>query len=372
MTTKRSSPREIGLVIGSLSTGRYNNITDVPGVLVGHETLIKGRGKLVVGKGPVRTGVTAILPHEGNIFKERVLGSFFVLNGAGALLGSVEMEEMGTISTPIMITNTLSIGKVADATVTYMLGNNPDIGISEETVIPVVCECDDSFLNDIRGRHVREEHVLSAISKAKSGAIEQGNVGAGTGMATFDFKGGIGSSSRTTQGYTVGVLVCSNFGDREKMIIAGVPVGQILSDWPPKVKKREAPGSIAIIVATDAPLSNRQLRRLAKRAAIGLSRTGAISANGSGDIIISFSTANRIRYAPASAGSSAASKKEFKLKILSDYHLNPLFQAVIEATEEAILNALFKAETLEGRDGNVLYALPIEEVKQILRRYRRI
>ncbi|TSA49284.1 S58 family peptidase [archaeon] len=365
METKRPGPREIGLTIGSLPTGENNNITDVAGVLVGHATVVEGEGKLVPREGPIRTGVTAVLPHDGNIFKESVLGGTFVLNGVGGLYGSVQLNELGIIMTPIMITNTLSIGKVADATVAYVLENNPMIGISEETVIPIVCECDDSFLNDIRGLHVTEEHVFAAISNAKGGAIEEGNVGAGTGMATFDFKGGIGSSSRVTpEGYAVGVLVCSNFGDREEMVIDGVPVGRELRDWQPKPPEHNTPGSIVIVVATDAPLSNRQLNRLAKRAAIGLARTGTISSNGSGDIITSFSTANRIVY--------NSKEPEFTVRALSDCHINPLFQAAVEAAEEAVLNALFKAETMEGRDGNTLYALPLERTTEILRRYHRL
>lgn len=363
MVSNRPDPREIGINLGRLSCGDYNNITDVGEVTVGHTTLIEGQKGLDPGKGPIRTGVTAIIPHQGNLFRKRLAGDVFVLNGAGALYGSVELREMGTLIGPIAITNTLNVGKVADATVEFMIRNNPDLGLEEDTFLPLVCECDDSFLNDIRGRHVKRDHVLKAFSSSSEGQIELGNVGAGTGMATFDFKGGIGSSSRISEnGYTVGVLVCSNFGHRKNLTISGVPVGIELRDF--CLPKERNDGSIVIVAATDAPLSNRQLRRVAKRCALGLAKTGSTSTNGSGDVILAFSTAKKIEYRP--------NEPVFHRRELSDYEIDSIFQATVEATEESIIRALFHAETMEGRDGNKLYALPVEKVKDIMQRYGRL
>lgn len=360
MNEERKILRQLGITLGELPAGENNAITDIPGVLVGHTTLYCGEGTLVEGKGPVRTGVTVVHPHGGNMFQDRILASTYVQNGAGALYGGVQLDEIGVLTTPIAITNTLSIGTVADGLVRYTLGQNSKCGLQDETVIPLVCECDDSFLNDIRGLHVISAHVEEAIREAKSGPVAQGNVGAGTGMATFDFKGGIGSSSRvTSDNYTVGVLVCSNFGSRRHMRIGGIPLGHNFKDCPP-LPKAHREGSIVIVVGTNAPLCNRQLKRLGKRAMSGLARTGTISSHGSGDIVVTFCTAHQIPH--------DTEARVLNLSQVPDEHIDELFLATVEATEEAIANALFLAETMTGRDGNTLYELPIEETVALLRR----
>ncbi|HEY8347463.1 MAG TPA: P1 family peptidase [Symbiobacteriaceae bacterium] len=354
----RPTARERGLVTGILPPGPHNDICDVPGVLVGHATIVRGVGPLVPGEGPVRTGVTAILPHGGNLFAEKVPAGVFVLNGFGKSVGIPQIQELGTIETPILLTNTLSTFRAADALVSWMIEQNPDIGINTGTVNPVVGECNDGFLNDIQGRHVTEEHVRAALESAGPGPVRQGAVGAGTGMVCFGFKGGIGSASRVVGPYTLGALVLANFGRREQLLIAGVPVGQRLLDYPgkPEPAQDEAPaGSVMVVLATDAPLDARQLTRLCKRGALGLARTGASAANGSGDFVIGFSTAYRIPHG--------------KVEILTPPRLadgapelDQLFVAAVEAVEEAVLNALFTAVTVTGRDGRVVPALPVDQV----------
>ncbi|MFS8531886.1 P1 family peptidase [Sphaerobacter thermophilus] len=363
----RPRAREAGVVLGTLPPGPENTITDVAGVRVGHVTLIEGDGPLVPGQGPVRTGVTVILPHEGNVFREKVPAGIFVLNGFGKCLGQEQIDELGVIESPIALTGTMNVGVVADGLVEHAIRTNPDIGITTSTVNPVVGECSDAYLNDMQGRHVRQEHVLEAIAAASSGPVAEGCVGAGTGMSLFGFKGGIGTASRRLPerlgGYTVGALVLGNFGRRDQLTIAGVPVGRELAGWRPDAAP-EPPesGSVMVILATDAPMLDRALRRLARRAALGLARTGSIAGHGSGDYIIAFSNAVRIPHEP--------SERVLTLPhIVEDGALiDGLFQAAVEATEEAVINALFAATTMTGRDGHVRYALPLDETLAILRR----
>lgn len=360
----RPRAREAGLRFGSGQTGPRNSISDVPGVMVGHCTISRGSGALEEGKGPVRTGVTAILPHGGNIFSRPVKGAYFDLNGCGGLMGALQIREFGVIDTPIMLTNTMSMGAVADATVRYVLRQNPQAALAEDAVIPIVSECDDSHLNDARGLHVCEAHVLEAIDHA-SQDVREGAVGAGTGMSCYDFKGGIGSSSRLVEGpggtYALGVLVLSNHGSREELLIHGLPVGSMLDAPNPK---RVEQGSIVTVIATDAPVDARQLGRLAKRSSLGLGLTGSCSHNGSGDISVAFSTANI---------HDRSVKSELVTDILlSDRDMDGLFRATVDCTSEAIINSLFKAETTVGRDNHVVPALPIDETLDMLRRHGRL
>jgi D-aminopeptidase len=365
----RYRARDLGISLGRFKPGRYNAITDVEGVLVGHSTVLRGAGALKAGRGPVRTGVTAILPNAGNIFNERVVGGGFVLNGAGEVSGLTQVMEWGVMETPIFLTNTLSVGAVSDAAVKYMVERYPGIGDEHDVIIPLVGECDDSWLNDIAGRHVRESHVYEAIQTASDGPVPEGNVGGGTGMICCDFKGGIGTASRklppSLGGYTLGVLVMSNFGKRHNLRIGGLPVGEMLEERYLHMPRRVTSyGSIIAVVATDAPLLTHQLNRLAKRAALGVGRVGSYAAHGSGEIILAFSTANKI---PRRTG-----KMVYRLKILLDTRMDPLYEAVIEATEEAILNALCMARDMEGVNGNFSPALPIDEVKSWLERFRSV
>ena len=366
MNDSRPRVRDVGIELGDYKPGRYNAITDVEGVSVGHETLIAGEGALIPGKGPVRTGVTAVIPHGGNVFREKLRASAFVINGYGKSVGIPQLIELGTLETPILLTNTLNVGLVMDALIDYMLDRNPDIGVTTTSVNPVVCECNDSFLNDIRGRHVKKHHALKALSEAHGGIVEEGAVGAGTGMSAFEFKGGIGTSSRTLKseggGYTVGVLVLSNFGRREDLRIDGVPVGKELRSY--GLRGGGGKGSIIIIMATDAPLNSRQLFRLAKRGAHGIARTGSYSSHSSGDFVIAFSTKNKVPH--------YYEKGSLEEEILLDEALDPIFKAAVEATEEAILNSLFKAETMVGRDNHVRVAIPVDEVVKIMRKYNRL
>lgn len=349
---------------GSGVIGPRNSVTDVPGVRVGHCTIRRGSGALVEGEGPVRTGVTAVLPHGSNLYAKPVKGAYFDLNGCGGLIGALQIGEFGIIDTPIMLTNTMSMGAVADATVRYVLKDNPQAGLSEDAVIPIVTECDDSHLNDARGLHVSERHVLEAIESA-SEDVDEGAIGAGTGMSCYDFKGGIGTASRQVEApggtYTVGVLVMSNHGSREELLIEGVPVGAMLDSPNPK---RVEQGSIVTVVATDAPVDSRQLGRLAKRSCLGLGLTGSCSHNGSGDIVVAFSTAN--------IHDRSVKDSLHTDTLLADRDMNGLFRATVDSTQEAIINSLFKAETTDGRDGHVVPALPIEDTLAILKKYGRL
>ncbi len=345
--------RDYGIAIGVLPTGQWNAITDVPGVTVGQKTLIRGDD--------VRTGVTAILPHPGNIFRQKVPAAVYVGNGFGKLAGTTQVEELGNIETPIVLTNTLAVPTAADALIdyTFSFADNDDV----RSVNPVVGETNDGYLNDIRGRHVTKRDVLDAIASASGGAVAQGNVGAGTGTMTFGFKGGIGTSSRTLpeslDGYTVGVLAQTNFGGA--LSIDGVPVGKLLHKHYLSDELNDSPdGSCMIVVATDAPLDARNLERLAKRAMLGLARTGGIASNGSGDYVIAFSANESVRV-PYESDSPVR-----ETTVLRNDAMSPLFMAAIEATEEAILNSLFQAATMTGRDGHQGAALPLDEVLGIM------
>jgi D-aminopeptidase len=393
--TSRPRARDLGVVVGILPAGKNNAITDVAGVRVGHATLIRGDN--------VRTGVTAILPHSGNLFQEKVPAAIYVGNGFGKLMGSTQVNELGEIETPILLTNTLNVPRVADALIEWMLQlpGNEEV----RSINPVVAETNDGYLNDIRGRHVGRDEVFAAIKSAKEGTVEEGSVGAGTGTVAFGWKGGVGAASRvipqslspgsaapgsaapSSRGYTVGVLVQSNYGG--VLTINGAPVGRELGRYYLKEQisaaggseRRSrsgltagaslatasgadllgdaADGSIIMVVATDAPLDARNLKRLAARAMLGLARTGSPSTNGSGDYVIAFSSANRIRAGESLRGAQT----------LGNDAMSPLFQAVVEATEEAIYNSLFKATTVTGRDGHRVDALPIEKTVEILRKY---
>lgn len=356
--------RDMGISIGRMSPGPHNAITDVPDVSVGHVTLIDGEGPLVPGKGPVRTGVTAVLPHRGNLFKEKVRAAIHVINGFGKACGLAQVAELGVLETPLVLTNTLSVGTAWDSLCEYMLRQNPDIGVTTGTVNPVVLECNDGFLNDIRGRHVRQHHVLTALAEASSGPVPEGNVGAGTGMSCLGFKGGIGTSSRRLtgelEGNYVGVLVLSNFGQGEDLTIMGVPVGMEL--FREKAAASAPPGSIVVVLATDAPLSDRQLGRVARRCQGGLARVGSVFSNGSGDFVVAFSNAERVGH--------RGSPRESALALRDDSaEMAGIFRAAQEATEEAVVNVLFASDTMVGRDGNIRQGLPLSETREILRRY---
>jgi D-aminopeptidase len=369
----RPRARDIGLRVGVLPAGRLDAITDVEGVRVGHATLIKGED--------VRTGVTAVVPHAGNLFREKVPAAVFVGNGFGKLAGSTQVNELGEIETPILLTNTLNVPRVADALMDWMLAQpgNEDV----RSVNPLVAETNDGQLNDIRGRHVGRDEVFAALKGAKGGEVEEGSVGAGTGTVAFGFKGGIGTASRVVPqklgGYTVGVLVQTNFGG--VLTMNGAPVGRELGryylkeDLEPAQKGGQkggrpelsldadrADGSCIVVVATDAPLDARNLRRLAARAMLGLARTGSPSTNGSGDYVIAFSTAASVR---VRHGETAPRRVE----LLPNDAMSPLFLACVEATEEAVYNSLLRATTVKGRAGTRVEALPIEKTVEILKRY---
>lgn len=366
--------RDLGIRIGVLPTGPNNSITDVPGVRVGHTTLIEGEGALVPGAGPVRTGVTAILPHPGDLFLEKVTGAVVRINGFGEVTNTEQIREMGVIEGPIMITNTLNVPRVADAVIDWMLDTHAEMGTKTYGISPVVAETWDGNLNDIRGRHVHKEHVMHAIESASDGVVEEGAVGGGTGMICYEFKGGIGSSSRRLDGdnggYTVGVLVQSNFGLRPQLMIDGVPVGRELVGYEQRIK-RESDGSIIVVVGTDAPMSHRQLNRMGMRAALGLARTGSHGGNTSGDFAIVFSNTRRRPHASGEGKSPRPTTLRLEQVVEDTALINLLFSAVVEATEEAILNSLFKATTMTGRDDRTVYALPVKETLEIMRRYGR-
>ncbi|MEM2006661.1 MAG: P1 family peptidase [Sulfolobales archaeon] len=343
-----------------LKPGPRNSIVDVEGVRVGHETLIEGKGSLIPGRGPVRTGVTVLIPHDGNLYKEKVVAAAHVINGFTKAVGLIQVEELGVIETPIALTNTLNVGLVADGLIEYSIRSNPEIGVIAPTVNPVVLECNDGYLNDIQGRHVKQHHVLEAVKNASRDLIE-GAVGAGTGTVAFGFKGGIGASSRvvtTSLGtYVLGVLVQTNFGRMEDLTIGGVPVGKYLRGSGPA----RFPGSVNIIVATDAPLTYRQLKRIAKRVQSGLARVGGYVYHGSGEVVVAFTTAHRIKH---------GIKEVVDLRSLPDEELNEFFRGVIEATEEAVLNSMFNSITMDGRDHHVVHQIPVEKVVELVGNYR--
>ncbi|MEY4630071.1 MAG: Peptidase [Pseudomonadota bacterium] len=360
---KKSRLRDFGVRIGGFDTGPFNAVTDVAGVRVGHVTLERGDGRLVVGEGPVRTGVTAIIPAAGDLWNGKLAAGSFVLNGTGEATGLMWVQESGILENPILFTNTLSVSTAHVGLLEWMMERYPQLGISDDTPTPMVLECDDSTLNDSRGMHVKPGHVWEALALAESaagaGPVPEGCVGAGTGMMTYDFKGGIGTSSRRLPadkgGYTVGVILNSNHGRRHNLRIDGHSVGRLIPDlMPTKIQE----GSITVVVATDAPCDSRQLSRLAKRAMLGVGRTGGIAYHGSGDVAVAFSTANRIPHYP--------DKAEFTLRSISDFWMNDLFEAAADCAEEAVLNSMLAAKTVVGRDGNTAHALPHERLEAIL------
>ena len=334
--------REHGFVVGRMQPGPLNLITDVSGVRVGHVT---------ISDKAIQTGVTAVLPHDGNLFREKLVAAAHVINGFGKSMGLIQIHEMGTLETPVILTNTLSIGTAADTLIRYMLKVDPDIGRTTGTVNPVICECNDGYLNDIRGMHVTGDHVRQAIANA--GAVfDQGSVGAGTGMCAYGLKGGIGSASRVlpldSEQYLLGALVLANMGKKMDLTVCGRHLGPRLGPEPGKAAEPVPDGSIIIILATDLPLCERQLGRLARRAQTGLARTGSTIDSGSGDIVLAFSTATRIQH--------YESRAFLALPRLNDAHLNPVFQAVAECTEEAILNSMLLSATTTGLDGRTVYS----------------
>ncbi len=362
--TPRPRLRDWGFVVGSLTPGPRNALTDVHPVRVGHTTLIRGQGPLRIGHGPVRTGVTVILPHPGNLFQEKVPAAVHTINGFGKACGFEEIRELGHLESPIALTNTLNVWRVADALVTDALHMSPEIGVRTSSVNVVVGECNDGYLNDLQGRHVDAEAVAAALEQARTmppGApVAEGCVGAGTGTSCFGWKGGIGTASRMLPrdqgGWTLGALVQTNFGRPEQLVFAGMAIGRDLR--PPPSSGRPGPGSVMVVLATDAPLDARQLRRLCVRAQAGLARTGSLFDPGSGDFVIAFSTAQRLPHRPESLTGPAT------LLVDEPRAMRHLFQAVVEAVEEAVLNALCTAVTMDGRDGHVCHALPIAQIRQ--------
>lgn len=383
----RTRARDLGIRIGHLDPGPHNAITDVPGVRVGQVTLIQGTGPLVVGQGPVRTGVTIVVPRPGDVGAEPCFAGYHVLNGNGEMTGLPWLDEVGLLTTPLAITNTHSVGVVRDALIAYSVRQGY---LAQEAAwsLPVVAETYDGFLNDINGFHVKPEHVFAALDHAVSGPVAEGGVGGGTGMIAHGFKGGIGTSSRLVsyptavpppgahrdaraggEGVTctVGVLVQANYGSRARFTVDGVPAGR---EMPPDVVPMpgvpETAGSIIVVVATDAPLLPGQCRRLAQRATIGVGRMGGLGENSSGDIFLAFATGNR------GLGEGRADWQPKAVQMLPNGALSPLFAAVADATEEAILNALCMAETMTGRDGHVAHALPLDRLQEVMRRYGRL
>lgn len=401
----RPRARDLGITLGQLQPGPLNAITDVGGVLVGHCTIVQGDGGLVPGDGPVRTGVTAVVPHGANTFTEKVTAAVHVINGFGKAAGFIQVEECGVLETPILLTNTLSVGRVADALVDYMLQGNPAIGRTTGTVNPVVAECNDGYLNDIRGRHVKPEHVFAALRDAKGGRVTEGAVGAGTGMTAFGWKGGIGTSSRLVPvggqaDYVLGALVLTNFGVAEDLNVGGWPVGRFLPDPEAPANPGDTDhgdGSVVIIIATDAPLDARQLRRIAARAVVGIVRCGSRLSHGSGDYVIAFSTANRFPHTLQADGVRAALEASGQVALAGSpveavrregmglkVKLRPiathlwaddsvvmahLLRAAGEVTEEAVLNSLLQATAVVGRDGHLRRALPVERLRQLIERF---
>jgi D-aminopeptidase len=353
--------RQIGIPFPG-APGLLNAITDVPGVIVGHETLVKGSGKLKIGTGPVRTGVTAIFPCGGEM--RSVFAAWYSLNGCGEITGATWLEESGYLQSPILLTNTFSVGDVATAVHTWGIER-----FKRPIWPPLVTETYDGFLNDIQGLHIKQKHVWAALDKAASGAVAEGNVGGGTGMICHGFKGGIGTASRQLEtvegGFTVGVLVQANHGSRKNLTIAGVPMGEALRDWHdrPPAEKDEKQSSIIVVVATNTPLLPHQLKRLARRVPIGIGLVGGRGEHYSGDIFLAFSTA---RFGMQNE------RGIFSLQMLANEKMDPLFNATVQATEEAIVNALVAADTMEGINGYTVPALPLEQVGVILRSHNRL
>jgi L-aminopeptidase/D-esterase-like protein len=349
--------------------GALNAITDVAGVEVGYSTLISGEGKLEVGKGPVRTGVTAVLPRGKNAVEDPVFAGYFSLNGNGEMTGTAWIEESGFLEGPIMITNTHSVGVVRDATIAWRIAHGGPDAAGFAWSLPVVAETWDGYLNDANGFHVKAEHVAHALDLAAGGQIAEGSVGGGTGMISYEFKGGMGTASRivamkkagpSVPTYTVGALVQANCGRRQQLTIAGVPVGK---EIPENAMFSKEAGSIIIVIATDAPLLPHQLKRLARRASMGLARTGSVSGNGSGDLFLAFSTAN--------SGAADSSEPARTLQAMPNERMDALFTATVQVTEEAIVNALVANQDMTGRDGHRADALPHDRVRELMKKYNR-
>ena len=357
VSAQEKRPRALGIHIGVLKPGPLNAITDVPDLKIGHETVVSGQD--------IRTGVTAIIPHSGNLFQEKVPAAIYIGNGFGKLAGYSQVKELGNLETPIVLTNTLSVPAASEALIRYTLAQAGNENL--RSVNPVVGETNDGYLNDIRGMHVSVDHVQQAMKNAKSGPVAEGNVGAGTGTICFGFKGGIGTASRVlpeqSGAFVLGVLVQTNFGG--VLSVDGVPIGEELGVIPENLKYT-ADGSCMMVVATNAPLDARNLERLAKRCMLGLARTGGIASNGSGDYVIAFSTATANRIAATSDALENSSSQ------LRNEAMTPLFQAAIEATEEAIINSLFAAESTTGFQGHKIEALPKTEVLKIMKNYNRL
>jgi D-aminopeptidase len=361
--------RDLGLPFEG-SPGPVNAITDVSGVTVGFTTLVSGEGKLVVGQGPIRTGVTAILPRGKDSMNNPVFAGWFSQNGNGEMTGTTWVEESGFLEGPVMITNTHSVGVVRDSVIQWRVAHGQPDPTEYWWSLPVVAETWDGWLNDINGFHVKPEHVFHAIDTAASGAVAEGNVGGGTGMICNEFKGGTGTSSRKLDmkagGYTVGVLVQCNYGRRPNLRVAGVPVGLEIPDHPAYASASFGAaerGSIIVVVATDAPLVAHQLKRLARRVSLGLGRDGSVSGNGSGDIFIAFSTAN---------SGAAAVEHVVDLKMLPNDKMDELFTATVQATEEAVINAMIAAETMTGIENHQVIALPHDQLRAVLKKYNRL
>lgn len=365
---KRLRVRDLGLSIGEYAPGVLNAITDVPGVKVGHTTLIEGSGRRKAGNGPVRTGVTVIIPND-EIYDRKLVSGGFILSGAGEVAGMTQVMEWGLIETPIALTNTLSVGRVSDSVVKWMAEKFPSIRDHQEVIIPVVGECDDSFLNDAVGLHVKPQHVFSALDSASGGPVQEGAVGAGTGMICCDFKAGIGTSSRLipmgSEVYTLGVLVQSNFGVMEHLRMDGYPVGRVFAEAQGQYSRRvNNYGSIIVVIGTNLPLTAMQLNRLCRRAALGIGRVGSYGAHSSGEIILGFTTANEI---PRISTTPVRS-----YNMVLDTFLDPAYKAVIESTEEAILNSLTMAVDMEGAGGNKVPALNLQLLKGLLGHYNSV
>lgn len=338
---KTKKIRDYDITIGKMPTGEKNLITDVPGVRVGHVTL---------DEGDLQTGVTAVVPHDGNLFRDKVVAASHVINGFGKSIGLMQVDELGTLETPILLTSTLNVGLVADGLVDYMLEQNPEIGVKTGTVNPVVCECNDAYLHNARGRHVKQHHVKEAIKKATS-IFDEGAVGAGRGMSCYHLKGGIGSASRIVHlgtpeetTYTLGILVLANFGERGDLLIDGYKMGHRIDETLKSQSQEKDRGSVIVVMATDAPLSDRQLKRILRRATVGLARTGSYLGTGSGDVVVGFTTSNRVQHFEEATYVSQ--------QVLNENLIDGFFRAAAEATEEAVLNALVCAEPVTGLRGH--------------------
>ena len=344
-------PRELGLVFGMLPVGEHNAITDVPGVCVGHANVVQGDN--------VRTGVTVVIPHAGNVFRDKVEAAVYVVNGFGKAAGVTQIEELGVMETPIALTNTLSVPAAIEGLIEHSLKHNPEIGTTTGTVNAVVGECNDGHLNDIRGRHVKPLHVAEAIADASGGCVPEGDVGAGKGMVCFGYKGGIGSASRLVGDYALGCLVLTNFGRKEHLTILGRPIGRQLAMRSSQATSPD--GSVIIVLATNAPLDARQLLRVARRGGLGLARTGSVASHGSGDYVFAFSTANQTQHFEERTEVPRVRLNE------SSPLMTGLFLAAVESIEEAVVNSLFAADTLSGQQGRVVQALPVKKVLELLR-----